>query len=448
MFHLLILKNMKEHLHLLLTLLLLVIGVGSVWAQDETIDMSQQGYTNGTQYTETKGINCTITYAKDDGRYYDKGSGIRIYAGGSFTVSSTTKKITNLTLTFDGTNCPKRAEVASTGKLRVGKNVQTWKSSDSSGVESVTFTNPTGSSFIWRLQKVAVTYYKGEDSVLTTVADALTKDDGTVVYVKAKVARTETYNSSYKYLNYYLSDDGTNATTIEVFKGLGLNNAEITSADQIARGDEVIIAGTTKTDNNTKELVNTTLLSLTEGQDAATITDAGWATYVTKRTVDFSNADVKAFTAKYDATANTITLTPVTTVPGNTAIVLKGNAGTYTLTHAESTDAISNNDLQFYTNDNKITTAKTTYVLAKNGDVCGFYPLAKDETLGAYKGYIYIKDASAAKSVYAIGGTTTNINNALINNAQRGIRYNLNGQRVCDSYKGVVIENGKKFVVK
>ena len=157
---------------------------------------------------------------------------------------------------------------------------------------------------------------------------------------------------------------------------------------------------------------------------------------------------MKAFTAKYDATANTITLTPVTTVPGNTAIVLKGNAGTYTLTHAESTDAISNNDLQFYTTDKKITAAKTTYVLAKNGDVCGFYPLAKDETLGAYKGYIYIKDASAAKSVYAIGGTTTNINNALINNAQRGIRYNLNGQRVCDSYKGVVIENGKKLVVK
>ena len=441
---------MKKHLHLLLTLLLLVIGVGSVWAQDETIDMSQQGYTNGTQYTETKGINCTITYAgsENDGRYYNEGKGIRIYGGGSFTVSSTTKKITNLTLTFSSIkNCPNDANVASTGKLKVGKNIQTWKSSDAAGVESVTFKNPYGGTQ-WRLQKVAVTYYKGEDSDLTTVADALTKDDGTVVYIKAKVARTETYNSSYKYLNYYLSDDGTNGTTIEVFKGLGLNNAEITSADQIARGDEVIISGTTKTYNNTKELVNTTLLSLTEGQDAATITDAGWATYVTKRTVDFSNADVKAFTAKYDATANTITLTPVTTVPGNTAIVLKGNAGTYTLTHAESTDAISNNDLQFYTTDKKITAAKTTYVLAKNGDVCGFYPLAKDETLGAYKGYIYIKDASAAKSVYAIGGTTTNINNALINNAQRGIRYNLNGQRVCDSYKGVVIENGKKLVVK
>jgi hypothetical protein len=289
-------------------------------------------------------------------------------------------------------------------------------------------------------------FKKVEESELTTVADALTKDEGTVVYVKAKVARTETYKSSY--LNYYLSDDGTNASTIEVYKGLGLNNAEITSQDQIARGDEVIIAGTVTTYGKTKELTNTTLLKLTEGAETATITNAGWATYVTKRSVDFSNAEVKAYTAKYDATANTITLSPVTTVPGNTAVVLKGNAGTYNLTRAESADAVSDNDLEYKDNDYTVTAEKTNYILAQNGDVCGFYPVEVNTTIAAYKGYIYIKNASAAKDFYAIGKTTTNINNALINNAQRGVRFNLNGQRVSDSYKGVVIENGKKFVVK
>lgn len=289
-------------------------------------------------------------------------------------------------------------------------------------------------------------FKKVEESDLTTVADALTKADNTVVYVKAKVARTS-YNSKYTTLNYYLSDDGTNASTIEVFKGLYLDGADITGADQIARGDEVIIAGTKTTYNNVEELTNTTLLKLTEGTETATITDAGWATYVTKRSVDFTDASVKAYTAKYDATANTITLTNVTKVPGNTAVVLKGNAGTYTLNRAESADAVSNNDLQYYTSDKEVTTAKTVYILAQNGDVCGFYPAEVNTTLAAYKAYIYIKNSSAAKNFYAIG-TTTNIRNTELDNAQHGIRYNLGGQRVSNSYKGVVIVNGKKLIVK
>ena len=38
--------------------------------------------------------------------------------------------------------------------------------------------------------------------------------------------------------------------------------------------------------------------------------------------------------------------------------------------------------------------------------------------------------------------------NAVNADKQEGIRHNLAGQRVSNSYKGVVIENGKKFVVK
>ena len=34
------------------------------------------------------------------------------------------------------------------------------------------------------------------------------------------------------------------------------------------------------------------------------------------------------------------------------------------------------------------------------------------------------------------------------NTVKNGTRYNLAGQRVNNSYKGIVIENGKKFVVK
>ena len=42
----------------------------------------------------------------------------------------------------------------------------------------------------------------------------------------------------------------------------------------------------------------------------------------------------------------------------------------------------------------------------------------------------------------------TGINNITVDNAKKGVRYNLAGQRVNKSYKGVVIENGKKMIVK
>lgn len=42
----------------------------------------------------------------------------------------------------------------------------------------------------------------------------------------------------------------------------------------------------------------------------------------------------------------------------------------------------------------------------------------------------------------------TGINGVTVDNAKNGVRYNLAGQRVNESYKGVVIENGKKMIVK
>ena len=54
-----------------------------------------------------------------------------------------------------------------------------------------------------------------------------------------------------------------------------------------------------------------------------------------------------------------------------------------------------------------------------------------------------------AKIVVCVEGETyTGIHNVTVDNAKKGVRYNLAGQRVNESYKGVVIENGKKMIVK
>ena len=51
--------------------------------------------------------------------------------------------------------------------------------------------------------------------------------------------------------------------------------------------------------------------------------------------------------------------------------------------------------------------------------------------------------------VFGGDGETTNINlNVNDNLDQNAPRYNMAGQRVSDSYKGIVIVNGKKYINK
>ena len=52
------------------------------------------------------------------------------------------------------------------------------------------------------------------------------------------------------------------------------------------------------------------------------------------------------------------------------------------------------------------------------------------------------------QTVVNTNSVATGINNVTVDNAKNGVRYNLAGQRVTESYKGVVIENGKKMIVK
>ena len=51
-------------------------------------------------------------------------------------------------------------------------------------------------------------------------------------------------------------------------------------------------------------------------------------------------------------------------------------------------------------------------------------------------------------TVFTADGAATGINNITAAKAQNGVRYNLAGQRVSKDFKGVVVENGKKMIVK
>lgn len=187
-------------------------------------------------------------------------------------------------------------------------------------------------------------------------------------------------------------------------------------------------------------------------KEVATITSStGFATYVTVSAVDFAQAPegLTAYTAKYDKDKSTITLTPVTTaVPANTPVVLHGTAGTYALTTAASGTALSGNDLQ-YTASAVTTSAEGSYwCLTEENESAGFAPVASNVIIPARKAYLNIGGNDAKFVPFA--DTVTGINavaDAHKNRVAQGV-YNLAGQRVDSNYKGIVIVNGRKVVVK
>lgn len=144
-------------------------------------------------------------------------------------------------------------------------------------------------------------------------------------------------------------------------------------------------------------------------------------------------------------------------IPAGTGVLLNGNPGTYTFNvSSEAGTPVTDNWLKG--SDEKATTkdGERYYMLsldAKNtaGSV-GFYWGAANGgafTNGAHKAYLCVKPGVAgAKTCYRFDGQTTAIDGTRADKPTTadGAVYNLAGQRVDRSYKGVVIKNGKKYI--
>lgn len=103
-----------------------------------------------------------------------------------------------------------------------------------------------------------------------TVAEALanTPASGTSanVYVRGIVSRFQNEGGIMEdgnYFRYYISDDGTTTSEIQVYRGKGLNNVAFSNNNDLLVGDEVVIYGGLTTYNTTKEIAaNNYIVSL------------------------------------------------------------------------------------------------------------------------------------------------------------------------------------------
>lgn len=144
-------------------------------------------------------------------------------------------------------------------------------------------------------------------------------------------------------------------------------------------------------------------------------------------------------------------------IPAGTGVLLNGNPGTYTFNVSSETGTpVADNWLKG--SDEKATTegGERYYMLSLDANSTagsvGFYwgaPNGGAFTNGAHKAYLCVKPGVAgAKTCYRFDGQTTAIDGTRADKPTTadGAVYNLAGQRVDRSYKGVVIKNGKKYI--
>lgn len=199
------------------------------------------------------------------------------------------------------------------------------------------------------------------------------------------------------------------------------------------------------------------IVALDVPEETVTISPSGYSTYAAYYPVDYSKLDLEAYAVKLNTDKKTITLKKIEegVVPAGKAVLLKGTPGkSYELTIGEGDEAKFDTDLKVSdgTATSSEKTAVAVYGLATVNGQDGFYKASNGKTIPAKCAYLEVKNSANPAKCFSLGdhsGSTTGItsvkNEAAGNNAPM---YNLAGQLVDKGYKGIVIKNGKKIVLK
>ncbi len=165
-------------------------------------------------------------------------------------------------------------------------------------------------------------------------------------YVKGTISKVQSYNSQYKSITYYISDDGKETNELQVYSGKGLNGADFAAKEDLAAGDVVVIKGKlkkfVKNETITPEINQSSeIISLTKGSGGGGDTP----------TSDLGTKDAPITVAKALETINSLAdggETEEAYVKGIISKVQSYNSKYKSITYYISDDGKEANELQVY----------------------------------------------------------------------------------------------------
>lgn len=286
----------------------------------------------------------------------------------------------------------------------------------------------------------------GATTIKNFLKSSVTVTDGTLTPVTTTIPEIQIANQGrYVTLN-NVTFNATAKTFTDASNRTIANYAGLQTNPTLVDGVTYNITGVANAYNTSVEIMPEIAEAL---PTSASISAAGYATFVAPFDINATAADVTVYTINTVSSASA-TLTPVTLIPKGTVVLLKGSAGTHSLSSdaTQTYTALTGNLLKAAPAGGlTILDTDNIYLLGMpSGQPVGFYRSTAG-TLAAGKGYLDGGSIAAGKFL-SFTDETTGIDKVNTTTIENNAIYNLNGQKISAPVKGINVINGKKVVIK
>ena len=244
----------------------------------------------------------------------------------------------------------------------------------------------------------------------------------------------------------------TNPTDYNITENLKANKDYVFEITPTENAYYRITYNLTVSGNNNKyyELKGAQFLG-TSASYTLSVSDAGLATLCLPYNTAVPEG-VVAYSASENGEYIRLTAIPDNRIAANEGVVLQAPCGDYTFTSTyKQATKVANNQLIGVTKDTHLTVADNAYMLTRkkeDGSVA-FRLLNTNYTLGANKAYLKRKESDNARDVISVqwdDDETGIIETITLDNNKETVIYNLSGQKLKQTQKGINIINGKLVI--